>query len=140
MAKRMTDTDKWKHPWFRKLPPEHKLLWQYILDNCNHGGIWHKDEELAEFQIGNQYDWQEVRFLFKEKFFEADSDKWFIFSFIEFQYGKMNPASKVHQSVIRILENAGVMEIYRSWESTLPRINNEEINPETQVPQYPDSF
>ena len=48
MAKRFTDTDKWKKKWFRELKPISKCFWSYLLDNCNHAGIWEVDISLAE--------------------------------------------------------------------------------------------
>ena len=39
MAKRFTDTDKWKKGFIRNLPTKYKLLWLYILDDCNHAGV-----------------------------------------------------------------------------------------------------
>ena len=35
MAKRMTDTDKWKKGFIRSLPSKYKLFWLYILDDCD---------------------------------------------------------------------------------------------------------
>lgn len=41
MAKRFTETDIWKKQrWFKKLPPDYKLVWAYIKDECDHAGIW----------------------------------------------------------------------------------------------------
>ena len=37
MAKRFTDTDKWKKGFYKKITNlKYKLLWLYILDDCNH--------------------------------------------------------------------------------------------------------
>ena len=47
MAKRFTDTDKWKKGFIRNLPAKYKLLWLYILDDCNHAGVWETDFEVA---------------------------------------------------------------------------------------------
>ena len=52
MAKRMTDTDKWKKRFIRELKPKHKLLWLYILDDCNHAGIWEIDLDVASIRVG----------------------------------------------------------------------------------------
>ena len=47
MAKRMTDSDKWKKGFIRGLAPKYKLFWLYILDDCTHAGIWETDFEVA---------------------------------------------------------------------------------------------
>ena len=54
MAKRFTDTDKWKKGFIRNLPSKYKLLWLYILDDCNHAGIWDTDFEVASIRIGSK--------------------------------------------------------------------------------------
>ena len=105
MAKRMTDTDKWKKRFLRELKPQHKLLWFYILDDCNHAGIWDVDIEVASIRIGETlvYDMLPQEFLNKIEIFD-NGDKWFIPDFIEFQYGELNPNSNVHKSVIALLD------------------------------------
>ncbi len=105
MAKRMTDTDKWKKRFLRELKPQHKLLWFYILDDCNHAGIWDVDIEVASIRVGEEliYDMLPQAFLDKIVIFD-NGDKWFIPDFIDFQYGELNPNSNVHKSVIALLE------------------------------------
>ena len=101
----MTDTDKWKKRFLRELKPQHKLLWFYILDDCNHAGIWDVDIEVASIRVGEEliYDMLPQAFLDKIVIFD-NGDKWFIPDFIEFQYGELNPNSNVHKSVIALLE------------------------------------
>ena len=105
MAKRMTDTDKWKKRFVRDLSPQHKLLWFYILDDCNHAGIWEVDIEVASIRVGYElvYDMLPESFLDKIVIFD-NGDKWFIPDFIDFQYGELNPNSNVHKSVISLLQ------------------------------------
>ena len=105
MAKRMTDTDKWKKRFLRELKPQHKLLWFYILDDCNHAGIWDVDIEVASIRVGEEliYDMLPQAFLDKIVIFD-NGYKWFIPDFIDFQYGELNPNSNVHKSVIALLE------------------------------------
>ena len=105
MAKRMTDTDKWKKRFLRELKPQHKLLWFYILDDCNHAGIWEVDIEVASIRVGEEliYDMLPQEFLDRIVIFD-NGDKWFIPEFIDFQYGELNPNSNVHKSVIALLE------------------------------------
>ena len=52
MAKRFTDTDKWKKTLLKSMPSEYKLLWLYICDDCDHAGIWHVDIQIASLRIG----------------------------------------------------------------------------------------
>ena len=51
MAKRFTDSDKWKQKFFRDLKTEYKLLWLYMWDDCDHAGIWNVDIEIAQVRL-----------------------------------------------------------------------------------------
>ena len=68
----MTDTDKWKKRFVRELSPQHKLLWFYILDDCNHAGIWEVDIEVASIRVGYElvYDMLPQPFLDKIEIFD----------------------------------------------------------------------
>jgi len=119
MAKRFTDSEKWQDRWFRKLPSIYKLFWIFILDNCNHAGIWKKDLELAEFLIGEKFceipdefpgDFKQY---FGERIIFFSNDYWFIPKFVRFQYGNLNPESKIHGSVIKELEKHSLWEGYQ---------------------------
>jgi len=119
----MTDTDKWKKRFLRELKPQHKLLWFYILDDCNHAGIWEVDIEVASIRVGEEliYDMLPQAFLDKIVIFD-NGDKWFIPEFIEFQYGELNPTSNVHKSVIALLDKynlEGYMKGSQGVQSTL---------------------
>ena len=108
MAKRFTDTDKWKKKWFRTLEPLHKCFWQYLCDTCNHAGIWDVDFELAEFIIGSPINVEEIKKIFKNQYKELkQGKKWFVIDFISFQYGELNPQNRAHSSVIAILKKEG---------------------------------
>lgn len=104
MSKRFTDTNKWDHSWFRKLSPKFKCAWFYILDKCDHAGIWIEDLEAMSFNIGDTITQVELITVFKDKLQKIDADKFLIESFVEYQYGNLNPNNKVHKSVLVKLE------------------------------------
>lgn len=52
MARRFTETAKWRDVWFRKLKPLHKLVFLYLCDDCDCAGFWEIDIERATFEIG----------------------------------------------------------------------------------------
>lgn len=116
MAKRFTDTDKWRRPWFRKLEPRAKLAWLYLVDNCDHAGIWNADFDLLSFQLGIEIHESDLQSWFEEKLIKIDQDKFFIPSFLEFQYEvspeagrpKLNFGNKAHIGVIKALQKNGV--------------------------------
>ncbi len=112
MAKRFTDTDKWKKGFIRNLPSKYKLLWLYILDDCNHAGIWETDFEVASIRIGSKISEKEAVKHFAEQIKIFDNgNKWFIAKFVDFQYGTLNENSRPHQAVIKVLDKYDVYNI-----------------------------
>lgn len=101
MAKRFTDTDKWKDEWYSELEPMMKLLWLYMLDSCDHAGFWKANFKLASFCLGGAYDKQSAMKALSSKVTLVNADKWHIPNFISYQYkGKLNPSNKAHKGVI----------------------------------------
>ena len=112
MAKRFTDTDKWKKGFIKRLPAKYKLLWLYILDDCNHAGIWDPDFEVASIRIGSKISEKDASKGLAEqiKIFDG-GNKWFIPKFIDFQYGQLNENVNAHKSVIKLLDKYDVYNI-----------------------------
>lgn len=104
MAKRFTDSTKWSKPFIRSMKAPYKLLWLYILDECDHAGIWQVDFEVAQVKIGERLNLETALEQLKGKIYPfADGEKWFIPDFIDFQYGVLNPENRAHNSVIQLL-------------------------------------
>jgi hypothetical protein len=125
-SKRLTDIGKWEKSWYRKLNPEYKCFWHYILDRCNHAGIWEVDFETAGYFIQAPIDPELTKSLFKERYQEIkDGKKWFIPDFIPFQYGvqiaELNSNSPVHRGVINALK---FESLYNASESLLKGFHN----------------
>lgn len=110
MSKRFTDTDKYKKTFVRSLPGAYKILWDYLYHDCSHAGVWHKDFQIAQIYIGADMPVNEADALMyfnkgEERIVEiSNGSKWFIRPFIDFQYGSLNPLSRVHASVLRELD------------------------------------
>ena len=115
MAKRFTDSEKWKDAWFMDLPIKYKLFWIYILDDCNNGGIWKVNFKVASFFIGEHLEYSEVMRIFKERVYVISNEYWFIEGFIKYQYKcnakELNPKNKAHLSVIRLLDEFKIEKI-----------------------------
>lgn len=110
MSKRLTDTDKWKKPFIKSLPTEYKVFWLFLLDECDHSGIWHVEMEIVEARLGIKLSLEKIRGFFKEKIVEFDSGtKVFIPDFVTFQYGILNPENKAHRSVINNLDRYNLL-------------------------------
>ena len=85
-----------------------KLFWFYLLDNCDHAGIWEVDIELASFQMDVELDEASILEAFNRKIVPFKTDKWFVPKFIVYQYGELNENNRVHNSVINILNKYGL--------------------------------
>lgn len=100
----MSDTDKWKKPFFKGLPTEYKLFWLYILDDCDHAGLWHVDIEVAELRLGTKLSLTKAQgYLAKNIVVLDGGTKWFIPDFISFQYGAFNEENKMYKSIMPVL-------------------------------------
>ena len=122
MPKRFTDTDKWKKPFIRGLQAPYKLLWLYICDDCDHSGIWQVDIEVAQLRIGEKLDEKKALQFFAGKIIPIDGGtKWFIPSFIEFQYPSgLSANNKAHTGIIKNLEKyKNEIDSYKPLESPL---------------------
>jgi hypothetical protein len=105
--KRFTETQKWDDPWFRRLSPEMKLLWQWLCDRCDNAGVIEPDIELASFQIGYQYP-MDTLLKFDGRLVQISGGKWFIPKFIEFQYGQLSKDCKAHNPVFVSLQKHSI--------------------------------
>lgn len=114
MAKRFTDTDKWKKAWFNELSVTAKLVWYCLLDNCDHSGVWSADFSLLSFYIKQPISEHELTSWFRDKIEKIDHDKYFIRSFIDFQYGQLRDQSAPHKSVITSLKKHGIEIDYKT--------------------------
>lgn len=110
MAKRFTDTGKWKRPWFRALGLHAKVLWQYICDDCDHAGIWIADFDLVSFQVGFKVDEAKLSDWLGDKLVKLSSDKFFVPSFFEFQYGNSDSMFRAKQGAMKELAKFGLLD------------------------------
>jgi len=111
MAKRFTDTDKWKKKFMKSLPSEYKLFWLFLIDECDNAGIWHVELEVAEARLGIKLSLEKIRGFFKERIVEFDGgNKMFIPDFVQFQYGSLSESNRAHLSVINSLKKYNLME------------------------------
>src|SRR3990167_6783972 len=114
MAKRFTDSYKYRKKFIQELPAPYKLLWDYLYHECTFAGIWDVEIEGAQIRIGQD------ALIEKNKALELfnngemriielnDGKKWFIRPFIDFQYGELVETNKLHIGVMRELKKEGV--------------------------------
>lgn len=111
MAKRFSDSLKWDDPFFSDLSNHYKLLWIYILDKCDHAGIFKVNKKMADFCLNATIDWDDAEGVFKGRVQTLNQEKWFIPKFIEYQYGTLTEKNRVHNSIIQILKKEGVYKV-----------------------------
>lgn len=104
MAKRFTDTDKYKKAWFRKLSPKLKCFWDYITSSCDNAGVWEQDWDAAGFHIGDDISIDEVTQAFGDRIMVLNDNKILVVDFIEFQYGELSEKSAPHRKVLSLVK------------------------------------
>lgn len=108
MAKRFTDTAKWKKPFIKGLDAKYKLLWFYILDDCDHAGVWEVDFEVASIRIGEDVNYEEALIALGQQIKVIGKSRWWIMDFISFQYGTLTEKNKMYKPVIEVLKKFGI--------------------------------
>lgn len=101
--KRFTETNKWSDPWFRKLPPKLKCLWQWLCDTACHAGTIDPDFELASFCIGEKVTASDLD-KFPGRIERLENGRYIIVKFILFQYGELSQECRAHGPVFKAIE------------------------------------
>jgi hypothetical protein len=126
--KRFTDTEKWRDPWFRRLKPEFKLAWGYILDACDNAGVWVVDWDLFSYLAGVQVDPATVLSAFDGRIQDIGKGRWWIPKFISFQFGELvekpergAQQSRVHASVLSLMQRHGIHSLWIDYKKGINR-------------------
>ena len=113
MAKRFTESEKWKDEWFLELKKKHKLIWIYLLDNCSNGGRWKKSFKHLNFCCETNIKEEELKQVFNGRIFDF-SKFFFIPKFLKFQYPKgLNSEKPAILSVRKEVLDYGLLKIIR---------------------------
>lgn len=116
MSKRFTCTDKWEDTWFSDLSSDMKLAWMYILDRCDHAGIWKRNFKNLRFHCHSEKTDDEITEIFSCRIIPFDNDKWFIPKFLKFQYPNgLNSNKPAIVGVRKRLIEADLLLIVKEW-------------------------
>ena len=118
MAKRFTDTDKWKDEWYTELTNDYKVIWQYLLDTCDNAGIYKRNIKLLNYYCNTNVSDEDILKIFKDRVTPISDEKWIINKFCVFQYGADFLESKnkaVISAVNKLIEN----KLYQSSTNTV---------------------
>jgi hypothetical protein len=114
MPRRMTATEKWQDTWFRRLKPSQKLMWLWMVDQCDIAGTLDIDLDLASFVIGTKVTLDG----FEGRLLHINDTRYWIPGFIQFQQGvtlpELNPENKAHLGIIRIATKYNLTEVRES--------------------------
>ena len=118
MAKRFTDTDKWKDEWYTDLPNDYKIIWQYLLDTCDNAGIYKRNIKLLNIMCNTNVSDTDILNAFKLRVTPISDEKWIINKFCVFQYGPDFLESK-NKAVISVVNKLIENNLYQSSTNTL---------------------
>jgi len=104
-----------------------KLVWLYILDMCDHAGVYKVNLKLLKFQTGTDRTEEEILEYLKDRVYLADNNKWFIPKFITFQY--KNFFTSKTPAIISAKELLLSHNIIKPNDNTLPTVNKQLDNP-----------
>jgi hypothetical protein len=88
MAKRFTDTKKWNDDWYISLSNDNRIVWQWLLDNCNHAGLCKRSVGLLNLMCRTNITELELIEIMQNRVI-IHNDYWFIPNFLKFQYGSL---------------------------------------------------
>ena len=103
MAKRFTDTEKWKDDWYLSLSNDYRIIWQWLLDNCNHAGICKPSINLLNMMCNTKISEDELIEKMNGRILKINNI-WFVPKFLKFQYGSLNSKKPAVLSVINELK------------------------------------
>jgi hypothetical protein len=103
MSKRFTDTEKWKDDWYISLSNDYRIIWQWLLDNCNHAGICKRSIKLLNFMCNTNITEEELIAEMEGRLI-IKNNIWFIPKFLKFQYPSLKSKKPVIVSVIKELK------------------------------------
>ena len=93
----------------RSLEAPYKALWLYLLCECDHAGLWVVELDVAQMRMGMKLDTSKAIEKMQGAVVEIDGGaRWYLPDFVDFQYGTLNPANRVHASVLERLQRCGI--------------------------------
>ncbi len=112
MTIRFTETDKWRDKWFRQLPPQQKLLFLWLIDNCDAAGFWEVDLDLAAHEIGTPKTRISGAFQGLNRAYLQRGEYIWIRRFIQVQRNwPLNPKNNAHKNILSKLESHSEFDV-----------------------------
>jgi len=102
MAKRFTDSEKWNDDWYLSLSNDYRIVWQWLLDNCNHAGVCKRSINILNRDCNTCISEAELLAIMQGRIVVSDTI-WFIPKFLKFQYPNLRSNKPVIISVVKEL-------------------------------------
>lgn len=113
---RFYDPDKWKSPGFRKLEPQQKLVYFYMIAMCNNAGFLEFDPEDCAFRTGMKVGVVEDAFAGLASYYNKSGDWIHINEYLAEQRNlPLNTNNKAHLQIIKLITDMKdrFAEVYR---------------------------
>lgn len=111
MAKRFTDTEKWKDEWWGSLSNDYRMIWLYLVDSCSIAGIWKKDFRGLNFNCNTNISENEFTQVFGSRLIDR-GNFFFIPKFLRFQCPKgLNSNKPAILSIVKEIEQNNLIDI-----------------------------
>ena len=147
--KRFTETDKWKDPSFLKMKPVEKLVYFYIMDNCNNAGFMEWDIDICAMFTGMKSEHVSGAYEgLNRGFVGAKNSNWiYVPEFLKLQKNlPLNSENNAHRQIIAIVEDmrplfASIAEDLLGPNKGLGRgIGKGKVNGKVKVTDYTPEF
>lgn len=104
MAKRFTDTEKWRDEWWGSLGNDYRMIWLYLVDSCSIAGVWKKDFRGLNFNCNTNITEDEFKKIFGSRIIDK-GHFFFIPKFLRFQCPKgLNSNKPAILSIVKELQ------------------------------------
>jgi hypothetical protein len=110
MPKRFTDKNKWDDEWYSLLDNDSKIVWEYLLDRCDHAGVGKLNMRMINFCCNVAWEQSKIESIFQTRLiFKVNF--YFIPKYLKFQYPKgLNSKKPAIVSVRNILKEKGLYD------------------------------
>jgi len=111
MARRFTDTEKWRDEWWGSLSNDYRMIWLYLVDSCSIAGIWKKDFRGLNFNCNTQINESDFIKIFGDRLIDR-GNFFFIPKFLRFQCPKgLNSNKPAILSIVKEIEQNNLTQI-----------------------------
>ena len=133
MSKRFTDSEKWRDPWFSELSQEDKLLWLYLLDACDHAGVWKVNVRFLNFSLESTYTIDTIMKALGSRVHLISSEYLLIEKYLQFQYPKgLSDKNKPQKAAIDILLKHNVLDrVIKGYDKGYPTSQDTDTDTDT---------